>query len=201
MNIKAVIFDADGMVIHNSHAQRFSVRFAKKYGVKEELILPFFKNEFQECLAGRADLKEELKKYVKKWNWQGTIDELLEFWFVGEDNPDERVLTVARELKTKDIICCLATNNEKYRTEYIIERMKLGSEFNKVYSSAYLGFKKPETKFYQYIVDDLGLIKDEVLFWDDEAEELEAVTKQGFIFEKYMDFDSFKNKIAMFGLL
>ncbi len=199
MNIKAVIFDADGMVIHNTIW--FSKRLAKEYGIKEELLAPFFQNEFQDCLVGKADLKEELKKYVKEWQWQGTVDDLLAAWFKSEDNPDERVLEVARELRAKGINCSLATNNEKYRTNHIAEQMGLGKIFNKIYSSPVIGYKKPQVEFYQYIIDDLGLSKDEVVFWDDEAKEMEELKKQGFMIEKYADFESFQNKLKLLALI
>lgn len=196
---KAIIFDADGMAIKNS--VWFSKRLAKQYGVKEELISPFFQNEFQNCIIGQADLKVELEKYVREWQWPGTIDELLESWFSGEDNPDERVLSVVKELRAKGTVCCLATNNEKYRTNYMIERMGFGKVFEKVYSSAFMGFKKPQVEFYNYILNDIGLKKDEVVFWDDEADNLVEAKKQGFKIEKYTDFDSFKNSLKSLVLI
>lgn len=196
---KAVVFDADGMMIKNS--VWFSKRLAKQYGVKEELILPFFQNEFQQCLVGQADLKEELAKYIPIWGWPGTIDELLEFWFSGEAEVDESIVGVIQDLKQKGINCYLATNNEKYRTEYMAEKLGFSKLFAKIFSSAYIGLKKPQLEFYQYIIDDLKLSKDEVLFWDDEADKLEEVKKHQFIIEKYTDFESFKDKMTTFGLL
>lgn len=199
MNIKAIIFDADGMAIHNTIW--FSKHLAKEYGIKEELLLPFFQNEFQDCLVGKAGLKEELKKYITLWGWQGTIDELLAIWFKSEDNPDERVLLFVKELQAKGLICSLSTNNEKYRTNYMIEQMGFGKVFEKIYSSAFMGFKKPQAEFYNYIINDIGLKKDEVVFWDDEANLVEEVKKQGFKTEKYTDFDSFKNKLKSLALI
>ena len=43
---------------------RFSQRFSDEFDVPFEKIIPFFKNEFQLCLIGKADLKKELKKYL-----------------------------------------------------------------------------------------------------------------------------------------
>lgn len=190
MNIKAVIFDADGMTINKS--ERFSQRLSKEYKVDGKLISPFFKNEFEDCLVGHADLKEALKKYAPQWHWPGTIDELLEFWFKGEAGVDERIAKIIQDLKQKGIKCCLGTNNEKYRTEYLVEKLGFAKLFDKIFSSAYIGYKKPQKEFYQHIIDDLKLNKDEVVFWDDEAEKLEAVKDQGFKIEKYIDFECFR---------
>lgn len=189
------------MVIYNSHAQRFSLRFAKQYGVSEDKISPFFKNEFQQCLVGQADLKKELKKYAPEWGWHGTINELLDFWFSGEAEINEQIVKVIRDLKQKGINCYLATNNERYRTEYMVQKLEFEKIFAKIFSSAYIGLKKPQVEFYDYILNEIGFKKDEVMFWDDQAEELEDVKKQGYMIEKYTDFTSFRNKLKICGLL
>ena len=58
--IKAVIFDTDGMIIRSE--KYFSQRFSDEFNIPMEKILPFFKNEFQLCLVGKADIKTELNK-------------------------------------------------------------------------------------------------------------------------------------------
>ncbi|MFH2021790.1 MAG: hypothetical protein ABIJ33_00705, partial [Patescibacteria group bacterium] len=64
---KAIIFDTDGMVVITN---MFSVKFCEEYQVSYEVVLPFFKNEFQPCLIGEADLKEQIKPYLEKWGWK-----------------------------------------------------------------------------------------------------------------------------------
>ena len=48
----------DGMIVHGT---RFSHRLAKKYNISTETTAPFFEGVFQDCVIGKADLKEELK--------------------------------------------------------------------------------------------------------------------------------------------
>jgi hypothetical protein len=71
--IKVIILDADGVIMHG---EWFSKRYSEKFGVSLEEIMPFFNNEFIDCELGKADLKEAIKPYLKKWGWKGTIDEL-----------------------------------------------------------------------------------------------------------------------------
>ncbi|MEK7093272.1 MAG: hypothetical protein AAB927_02200 [Patescibacteria group bacterium] len=114
--MKAVIFDCDGMI---NQEERFSKRLAKY--VPLEVSLPFFKGPFQECLVGRADLKEELKKVVTLWKWKGSVDELVAFWFADEANiPQKEFFPIIDDLRERGIAVYLATNNEKYRTEYLL---------------------------------------------------------------------------------
>jgi len=163
----AIIFDADGMLIHG---ERFSNRLERDFGIGTDIASEFFGNEFQECLVGKADLKEELAKYVDKWNWDKGVDALIEYWFDDEHNVvDEKFKQIIKDLREKDIKCYLATNNEKYRTDYLTDKRGLGEWFDKIFSSAYIGYKKPDPEFFQSILDESGVIeKINITYWDDD---------------------------------
>src|SRR3972149_7451745 len=112
--IKAVLFDVDGVVLL-PREKYFSERLADDYGVSPALVLPLFKNEFKDCLLGKADLKDILKKkYLKRWGWKGSIDELLHFWWKGEKAINKSVLSQIKRLRQKGIQCYLASDPEKY---------------------------------------------------------------------------------------
>jgi putative hydrolase of the HAD superfamily len=163
--VKAVIFDCDGMV---NHEKRFSERLAAY--VPLEISLPFFRNEFQQCVVGKADLKEELSKKLLQWHWEGTVDELLAFWLSDEANTtDEAIVATIRELRAKGVRCYLATNNEKYRSRYLMIDRGLGEMFDAVFASYGIGAKKPEKEFYDYIFSHIPESRETVLYWDDDA--------------------------------
>ena len=62
--IKIILFDADGVLLTGT---MFSKYLQKYLGINEDIIQPFFDNEFQKCLTGEADIKKELHvKMVKK---------------------------------------------------------------------------------------------------------------------------------------
>jgi len=192
--IKTVIFDADGMVVHRE--MYFSQRFSREFGVPMEKVLPFFRNEFQLCLVGKADLKQELNKYLNKWNWQESVDDLLLFWFEHESNVDKKMLESVMALRNGGMLCYLETNNEKYRVKYIFENLNLKDFFDGVFSSAELGFLKPQQEFWSAIYDRLGKPdKSGVFVWDDDLENVESARNFGFNAEFYSDFDSYENKM------
>jgi putative hydrolase of the HAD superfamily len=195
--IKAIIFDADGMIVHGT---RFSSRLAKKFNISTETTAEFFKGDFQQCLIGKADLKEELLAYFSSWGWKGSIDEFLEFWFSEEYNfIDERFFPLIQELRQNNLKCYLATNNEKYRTENLINKRGLGKYFDGVFSSAYLGSKKPELEFFESILEDLPNIKkEEILFWDDDAKNIEGAESFRLKSQMYADFTEFQKTLINF---
>lgn len=188
--IKAIIFDADGMLVHG---ERFSSRLEKDFGISTEVTGEFFKNEFQDCLIGKADLKEELAKYVDKWGWDQGVDALVSYWFDDAHNVvDTQFQTLIHQLRERGVVCVLATNNEQYRVDYLSKDRGLENWLDGIYASSQIGYKKPAPKFFQGILDNLGGIdKEEVVYWDDDDKNLLGAKDFGFQAEKYTDIENF----------
>lgn len=187
METKAVIFDCDGMI--NSET-RFSERLSEF--VPLEVSLPFFKGEFQECIVGHADLKTELAKKVAEWKWKGTVDDLLALWFSDDANAvNEAFFPLIRDLRERGMGVYLATNNEKYRTDYLMNVRGLGVLFDRVFSSSSVGAKKPQKEFYEYIFERIPETKEQTLYWDDDAEHVSKAREQGIRANLYTTFEDF----------
>ena len=186
-----LVLDMDGVVIQSEEV--FSVRFSKKYHIQLDEVVYFFKNEFQRCLVGKSDLKVEIKKYFKKWNYTGTVDEILEFWFFGECKINKEVLGVVNKLRKKGVKVYLATNNEKYRIAYLSETIGLKDHFDEIYSSSGFGVGKPDLEFFKIL---LKAIKTEdpsnVYFVDDSEENIKGAKLTGITTHLYKDFNEFE---------
>jgi putative hydrolase of the HAD superfamily len=193
-----VLLDLDGVVIEREIY--FSQRFSNDFGVPLEKIIPFFKNEFQLCLAGKSDLKEELGKRLKDWGWNKSLDELLQYWFEHESNVDKRVLESVLKLRDAGTMVYLATNNEKYRVNYILYDLGLKDYFDGVFASCDLGVKKPENDFWERIYRQLGDIeKSSIVLFDDDIENIDSAVEFGFRAKLYTDFECYErviNKLA-----
>lgn len=195
--IKAVIFDADGVVALNK-TLRFSERFSQDFHVDSKKIIPFFKNEFQKCLVGKADLKEEIQKYLHDWNWNSSVDELLRYWFEKESYVNEKILSSLGELRSKGMACYLTTSNEKYRTTYLSTSLGLNKYFTTIFSTSNIGFQKHEPEFWESVLLKLKEFKkQEILVWDDDPENIETAKKCGLRAELYTDFTSYQQKMKV----
>ncbi len=185
--MKAVIFDCDGMI---NHEERFSQRLTKY--VPLEVSLPFFTGTFQECLVGRADLKDELGKVIGQWGWKGSVNELIALWFSDEANTlNTDFFSIIKDLRERGIAVYLATNNEKYRTEYLLQARGLGRLFDATFSSASVGFKKPQKEFYDYLFAHIPHKREGVLYWDDDPEHIAVTEQLGIPSRLYTTFDDF----------
>ena len=68
--------------------------------------------------------------------------------------------------------------------------------FDRVFASADLGHRKPDIEFFKKVMDDLpNFKKDEILFWDDTLENIEAAREFGIKAEIYKDFEDFESKM------
>jgi|SRR3989344_8225392 len=197
--IKVIIFDADGVLI--PHKRGFSITLAEKHDISLEKTLPFFAGPFQECLVGDKDIKEALTPYLEEWGWDKGVDTLLDYWFKLEHNIDEELVDYIQGFRHKGIQCFLATNNEKHRFQYILEKMGFEDMFDKTYASAHLGHKKPNKEFFSKIFEELSNVqKNQILFIDDDKENIQGAKDFGINAELYTSLEDFKEKIAQYGL-
>ncbi len=177
-----ILFDADGVVIH---AELFSKQYAREFGISTEDMLPFFLGDFWNCLIGKADLKEVIIPRLPKRRRPWTVDEFLAYWFSHENHPDLQLLSYIQEVRKKWIICSLATNQEQWRTSYMKTTMQFDTLFDHVFSSAYLGVKKPNPAYFHQIISALEkeyttkISPHDILFFDDTHENIDQAIALG----------------------
>ncbi len=196
--IKALVFDVDGVLVH---AEMFSKQLEKDYGIPMSSLQPFFADTFQRCLVGEVDLKESLKPHLGEWGWQGTVDEFINYWFSVEHQVDEPLLSYIAKVKSQGVACYVATNQEKYRAAYLLERLNANSVFDGFFASAHLGHKKPASEFFATMYNNLSHFdRSEILFWDDKDVNVTTAKEFGINAEIYTTFDNFLQKIANYKL-
>ncbi len=193
--IKAILFDLDGVIVH---VEQFSSYLEREHHISQATTLPFFAGEFQDCLIGKADLKETVAPYLEKWGWKGTVEEFLRYWFTAEHQLNDPLINFIHQARQKGISSYLATNNEKYRVEYMTEQLGLGKVFDKIYSSALLGYTKPDIEFFKSIVEELQIDKKEILFWDDSEANIKAAKEFGIHGEVYKNYQHFQQKMKKY---
>jgi putative hydrolase of the HAD superfamily len=197
--IKVILFDADGVVV--TSGRPFSHQHAAKMGFDYAEITPFFKGDFQKALVGEADLKDLLDKHRDIWRWDGSVHDLMQQWFRAEHIIDEELVSEIKKLREAGFVCLLATNQEKYRAQYLAEEMFSGV-FDHVYSSAELGVKKPAPEFYQKILGSpsVDVKPEEVMYFDDDAENINTAKSIGINAILYEEIDGFYKASRLFGL-
>ncbi|MBC7503792.1 HAD-IA family hydrolase [Candidatus Gracilibacteria bacterium] len=175
--MKHILFDTDDVVVHSD---MWSQEYSRRTGITTDIMIPFFRGVFQDCLVGKSDLKESLSPFLGEWGWTKSTQEYLDAWFAYENNIDKKLIEKIRQYRGYGIQCHVATNQEKYRLAYLRNEMGFSREFDSVFCSSEIGHKKPASEFYTHILDVLE-IKDtnDIVYYDDAEENIEAAKKLG----------------------
>lgn len=188
--IKIILFDVDGVL---AIGENFTKTMSVEHGISLEMLLPFFRGRFIACRNGQADLKTELQPYLVQWRWPYSVEAFLRYWFEKEHVIDEALVAYIQRLRQQGIPCYLATNQEKYRTTYILEQMGFADKFDGMFSSAYIGCGKEHSAFFAHILHKMaGIQANEILFWDDSPGNLEVARQVGIQAEHYTNFAAFQ---------
>jgi putative hydrolase of the HAD superfamily len=177
-HIKVALFDLDGLVIVG-RKRFFSERLAEEHGIPLESVQEFFLNDLKPCSFGKADLKEQIAPYLVKWNWQGTVDDLLDYWFTSENTKDEAVLGIIKSLRDRGVKCYIATRQEKYRMQYLLDVVGLKEHFDGTFCTCNVGYDKSQPEFFEHVFAELGVNPEEVLFFDDTQKNVDLAKQMG----------------------
>lgn len=192
-----IVFDNDGVLVNSP--EMFSTKLIRDRNLDEKLVVSFFKEIFVPlCMTGKADLKEELKKVLPTWGIQDNVNSILEQWFESENCIDEKVKQLIQQLRKRGIKCYLATNQDKYRTEFMIKQMGFGSLFDGIFSSAFVGYKKPSKEFYEHVLSKISsdiLDRNEILYVDDDRNNILVAKEFGVQVCHYKKFKDLENEL------
>ncbi len=196
--IKAILFDADGVAI-KARTRFFSERFAEKQGIPVEEVIPFFKTDMRLAFVNRTDIKESVKSYLPKWNWTGSADEFLAYWFEEESPRDEEVLQYIGSLRAKGIKCYLATDRESHWAKYLVEDVELKNYFDGFMFSYDIGHEKDTPEYFEEVLGRLKLVPAEVMYWDDDQKNVDVAKGVGIDARFYSGLEELKQEVLVSG--
>ncbi|MBU0750518.1 HAD hydrolase-like protein [Patescibacteria group bacterium] len=194
--VKAILFDADGVVI-KARERFFSERFAETQNISAEVVLPFFKNDMRGAFTGKVNLKDAVEKYLAVWNWNGTAEEFLMYWFSQESPRDEEVLAYIDSLRSSGIKCYLATDREQYWADYLVEDVDLKSHMDGFMFSYDIGYEKHESKYFEEVLRRLDCTPNEVMYWDDDQKNVDVAKGLGIDARFYTRLEELKHSIPL----
>lgn len=195
--ITTLLFDVDGVLLIGDP---WNQDLAPIYGITDEMLRPFFTNAFPACLVGKADLKAELTPYLARWGWPHSTADFLDYWFRHHTLNTDLLQTI-KQLRSSGLKCYLATQQECYRTDYILRELAFAQFFDGTFSSVDIGYMKDDTLFFETLLRDLdGCQPAEVLFWDDSAQNVAVARSAGLHAEVYSTFANFLVTMHMYRL-
>jgi putative hydrolase of the HAD superfamily len=181
--IQAVLFDADGVV--QRQKPDWLSRLKQLCGDPdrvEQFLTDVFDAELP-CLVGADDFESSLTKVLKQWNSAATASEALNIFTMID--PDDTVFELIRALRSNGTLVALATNQQQYRANYMLNELGYADEFDQVFCSCHLGHAKPSANYFMKALEILDLPAASALFIDDHEENVEAAKKVGLHAARY----------------
>jgi putative hydrolase of the HAD superfamily len=177
----AILFDADGVLTLPEEV--FSVVYARSRGLDSRPFEVFFKQDWPAIVTGKKDLKESIAERPELWQWDGSVDELLAYWFKTEDVRNDELLRLIRKLQDQGLPCYLATDQEKYRAAYMMDVM-FKDLFRDHFVSAELGYAKADPRFFEAVIERLhgehpDIKPEEITFFDDSQSKIDTACSVG----------------------
>lgn len=200
--IKAILFDLGNVIFHpNWPAIEKLVR--EKFGVSIFMRkTPEIEHLYSEkVMVGKGSQKEVFQKLIERDNPKANVDELMRFYITTyRENAkiDEKMLRLIDSLKEKFQVCALS-NTGPIHTQANDER-DLFKHFNKIFLSWKIGLKKPYKEIYEFILNELNLNAEELVFIDDSQKNIDNALELGIKALRFENYDKLISDFKELGL-
>ena len=128
------------------------------------------------CLIGEGDFVKALSNVLTNWDSEVSLNEALRVWTLIE--PDADILDLIMKLKN-DYIVCLATNQQKFRANYMSFELGYDELFDFSFYSCQLGKVKPSVEYFKAILNKLNLKSNNLLLLDDDRKNIGSAQEIG----------------------
>lgn len=200
-NIKAILFDADGVMQKRPDGWRDSLpALLGCDGDPEVLIIDLYTAELS-ALNGQSDFIAILSDLLIRGNCRATLDDALRVWTMIET--DSKMVEAVRTLRRNGVACYLASNQELYRARYMSEVLGYSDLFDKEFYSCWMGTQKPLATYFHAILEDIQLAPNDVLFIDDHQINVDGARRVGLhaaTFDLRTDRTGFPGILRQFGV-
>ncbi len=178
--VRAVVWDMGGVLVRNL-APEHRIRLAEKYGLSEPQLenLVFGNPVSVKASLGEASV-DELWEYVARTL---NVDRkelpafVTAFW--NSDRVDEELLDFIQSLHASYKTGLLSNAFADTRPSVGVRFPRLLNVFDVSLFSAEEGLAKPDPRFYQLMLDQLGIKAEEAIFIDDFEENVEGARAVG----------------------
>jgi putative hydrolase of the HAD superfamily len=177
MTIRAILFDADGVVQRAGGAFRAHLATLVEPQQDLDAFIAEVVAAEKPCLVGAADFAAELATILERWNSRRTVDEALSIW--RDLIVDRSIVDAIASMRSAGLCCCLATNQHAQRAAYMSDELGYRDVFDREFYSCRVGAAKPDREYFERIVAALRLPPPQLLFFDDHQANVTAAREAG----------------------
>lgn len=187
-----LLLDVDGVLI--TPDDFYGAKLAREHG---SAMQEFMRGLFYSASTGKSDLLEHLPAFMTQIGRAGTPQDFYREWLEYENRPNVPMLDAVRELRALGWRVYLATNQEAHRTRHLLEVGGLGDVVDGHFASYVVGFRKPDPQYYAAVAQQLGAQPEQIIFWDDSAENVAAARAAGWQAQFFDGVGSFRRVMGL----
>lgn len=179
--VRAVLWDADGVL--QQGVPSWPGVYGELLGDQVDAFGAAVWGRLEDALAGRFDMAEHVNEVIGDLHLTDRRDAILDVW--GMIDPLVQSREVVRSVRGNGTSCYLATNQDTLRASHMRSLMEYDDLLDGSYYSCELGVAKPAAEFFFAVAEDLGMRQSELLFVDDQPENVAGARAVGLRSERW----------------
>ena len=198
---KCVLFDIGGVLV-DWHMSWITSEISKRFDIKEDLIILAFDKYLPKLDSGKineSNFWQNIATDTESDLLKNNNESLWDTYFRKNAIPKPDVKKLSIDLKNNGFTIGIISNIEKV-THGVVDDWDMLSHFEHKFMSYQIGFSKPDSRIYEYVIDKLPYSPDELLFIDDKPSNVESAKNCGIESIHFTNFDNLQSSLEQFGV-
>lgn len=182
---KLIVFDLFGVVIDSHSKIKYNLNCARLdianfCNLKKDTLLKFFEDD-RFGVTSNEEFKNLIQEYIDIDKSKSTVQDFIEIYKVsyGKISCYQNVIKFIEELQKQNLCETAILSKLCVLDKPFIEKNLKLKNFNYLFLSCDLGLEKPDLEVYKYVEKVSGFKSNEILFIDDNKNNIEAAKKMG----------------------
>lgn len=191
--MKILLFDLGGVCLSNYWSRDQRKLFSEKFEIDSKKVYEFHIKHVKEFNCGKLSEKEYFQKLFEYVRKEPEVEKGIKF-LRDQCKASMEMLKFISILKNKYLLYS-HTNENKQAGLFRIEKFDLQNYFQNIFVSGEIGFEKPDSKFYSFIIDKLKCNPQDIIFVDDHERNLIPAREIGMKTILFENLDQFKKEM------
>lgn len=199
--IKAVLFDL-GNVLVRVNKEIALQEFSRLTGFSGIQLLSFLESEIEKDFElGLISTHEYIKRVEEFFGSSVKLDvEMLSSIWSRCFKPDEVVLSIVDRLDGR-VTRGILSNTNSLHIDSIRKNWRIFDSFDYLFFSYEIGYAKPDKRIYQFAVEKLEVVPEQVIFIDDLEENVSSAEEFGLVTHLFENWEKLYNFLRGYGVI
>ena len=193
---KAIIFDFTG-IFSNDDEILFIDAISRKHNIERSKVEEVFYKLQKEAEYGKLEEKEFCERFCKELSIPLDYG-LLDFKFTLKKMINPEMMNLVDELRKKGFKLGLLSNDSNASWSRAKKALDIELHFDIIVFSHMVGARKPSEEIFQYLLKNLNLEKEEIIFIDDSEKNVKGAEDIGIKSFLFKTLDQIKKEILNF---